>query len=341
MAKYGADGLRFGLMRIAPHGQDVRFDENQIKEGRNFANKLWNAARFREMQGVSASSRPLAGQMLSPYSIGVLVAFDAMHAGYRRALDDFHFHEAAALLYEFFWNTYCDWYVEASKAELAAGGAAADGVRAVMDHVLSGYLRLLHPFMPHITEELWSRLGYAQGEGKEGMILFAGPPPEDSLPQVSAGEKARASNAVQAVYDAVRNVRVLRAEFKVAANRECAAYLARDPAFAGLDLSVFRSLAKASRLEELGSSGPGKKMPHTPTPLGEVYLDLEIDVAAERKRRESEIAKVDGEIAKVHAKLSDESFVRGAPAQVLETFRQRGTDWQAKRARLEAVLDSL
>jgi len=341
MAKYGADGLRFGLMRIAPHGQDVRFDENQIKEGRNFANKLWNAARFREMQGSSAVTKPLSEQKLSPYSTAVLVAFDAMHAGYRRALDDFHFHEAAAVLYDFFWNSYCDWYVEASKAELAAGGEAADGVRAVMDHVLSGYLRLLHPFMPHITEELWSRLGFAQGEGKAGMILFAAPPPEDSLPYVSAEDKARASNAVHAVYDAVRNVRVLRAEFKVAANQECAAYLVRDPAFADLDLSVFRLLAKASRLEELGAGGPPKKMPHTPTPLGEVYLDLEIDVAAERKRLESEIVKVDAEIAKVRAKLSDESFVGGAPAQVLETFKQRGADWQAKRAKLESVLHSL
>jgi valyl-tRNA synthetase len=341
MAKYGADGLRFGLMRIAPHGQDVRFDENQIKEGRNFANKLWNAARFREMQGSSAVTKPLSEQKLSPYSIAVLVAFDAMHAGYRRALDDFHFHEAAAVLYDFFWNAYCDWYVEASKAELAAGGGAADGVRAVMDHVLSGYLRLLHPFMPHITEELWSRLGFAQGEGKAGMILFATPPPEDSLPHVSAEDKARASNAVHGVYDAVRNVRVLRAEFKVAANQECAAYLARDPAFADLDLSVFRLLAKASRLEELGAGGPPKKMPHTPTPLGEVYLDLEIDVAAERQRLESEIVKVDAEIAKVKAKLSDESFVGGAPAQVLETFKQRGADWQAKRAKLESVLHSL
>ena len=173
------------------------------------------------------------------------------------------------------------------------------------------------------------------------MILFAAPPPEDSLPHVSAEDKARASNAVHGVYDAVRNVRVLRAEFKVAANQECAAYLARDPAFADLDLSVFRLLAKASRLEELGAGGPPKKMPHTPTPLGEVYLDLEIDVAAERKRLESEIVKVDAEIAKVKAKLSDESFVGGAPAQVLETFKQRGADWQAKRAKLESVLHSL
>jgi len=341
MAKYGADGLRFGLMRIAPHGQDVRFDENQIKEGRNFANKLWNAARFREMQGASAGSKPLSQHKLSPYSVAVLVAFDAMHAGYRRALDDFHFHEACTLLYDFFWSTYCDWYVEASKAELAAGGESADGVRAVMDHILSGYLRLLHPFMPHITEELWSRLGYAKGSGRDAMILFAAPPADDSLPEVSAEEKARAANAVQAVYDAVRNVRVLRAEFKVPTNQECVAYLAPDAAFKDLDLSVFRSLAKASRIEDLGASGPSKKMPHVLTPLGEVFLELEIDVDAEKARLRSEMTKVDAEIAKVEAKLGDASFVQGAPAEVIENFKKRGDEWRAKKAKLESAVAAL
>ena len=341
MAKYGADGLRFGLMRIAPHGQDVRFDENQIKEGRNFANKLWNAARFREMQGAATEAKPLEEHQLSPYSVAVLVAFDAMHAAYRQALDDFHFHEAAGVLYDFFWSTYCDWYVEASKAELAQGGAAADAVRAVMDHVLSGYLRLLHPFMPHITEELWERLGYAQGEGNARLVLFAAPPAEDSLPLLSGEGKARAANAVSAIYDAVREVRVLRAEFKVPSNSECVVHLARNADFAGLDLSVFRSLAKASEVVEVGAAGPSKKMPHTLTPLGEVFLELEIDVAAERTRLQAEIAKVEAEIGKVEAKLGDASFVRGAPPQVIESFQKRGDDWRAKKAKLEAAMAAL
>ncbi len=341
MAKYGADGLRFGLMRIAPHGQDVRFDENQIKEGRNFANKLWNAARFRQMQGAAGEAKPLAAHELSPYSVAVLVAFDAMHAGYRQALADFRFHEAATLLYEFFWSTYCDWFVEASKAELAAGGAAADAVRAVMDHVLSGYLRLLHPFMPHITEELWHRLGYAGGDGREGMIIFAAPPADDSLPEMAGADKARASNAVSAVYDAVREVRVLRAEFKVPSNDACVVHLVRHADFAGMDLSVFRALAKAASVVEVGPGGPSRKMPHALTPLGEVYLELEIDVGAERTRMEGEIAKVDAEIAKVEAKLADASFVQGAPAQVIENFKKRGDEWRAKRVKLEAALASL
>jgi valyl-tRNA synthetase len=341
MAKYGADGLRFGLMRIAPHGQDVRFDENQIKEGRNFANKLWNAARFREMQGSSAVAKPLSEHKLSPYSVAVLVAFDAMHAGYRRALGDFHFHEAAAVLYDFFWNSYCDWYVEASKAELALGGESADAVRAVMDHVLSGYLRLLHPFMPHITEELWERLGYAQGGGKKKLILFAAPPAEDALPAMPAEEKARAANAVQAVYDAVREVRALRAEFKVPSNAECVVHLAEHPDFAGMDLSVFRTLARASGVKLVGAEGPGGKMPHVLTPLGEVYLELEIDVEAEKKRLQDEVAKVEAEIVKVEKKLADTSFVQGAPAQVLENFKKRGDEWRAKKAKLEAAIAAL
>ena len=338
MAKYGADGLRFGLMRIAPHGQDVRFDENQIKEGRNFANKLWNAARFREMQGAANAAKPPGEHPLSPYSVAVLVAFDAMHAAYRQALDDFHFHEAAAVLYDFFWSTYCDWYVEACKAELAAGGAAAEAVRAVMDHVLGGYLRLLHPFMPHITEELWERLGYARGEGNDRLVLFAAPPADDSLPSLPAEDKARAANAVSAVYDAVRAVRVLRAEFKVPSNAECVVHLARHADFAGMDLSVFRTLAKASSVVEVGAAGPSKKMPHALTPLGEVYLELEIDEEAEKARLTSEIAKVEAEIAKVEAKLGDASFVQGAPPQVIENFKKRGDDWRAKKAKLEAAL---
>ena len=341
MAKYGADGLRFGLMRIAPHGQDVRFDENQIKEGRNFANKLWNAARFREMQGASTAAKPPGEHQLSPYSVAVLVAFDAMHAAYRQALDDFHFHEAAAVLYDFFWSTYCDWYVEACKAELAAGGAAAEAVRAVMDHVLSGYLRLLHPFMPHITEELWERLGYARGEGNDSLVLFAAPPADDSLPSLPAEDKARAANAVSAVYDAVRAVRVLRAEFKVPSNAECVVHLARHADFAGMDLSVFLTLAKASSVVEVGAAGPSKKMPHALTPLGEVYLELEIDVEAEKARLTSEIAKVEAEIAKVEVKLGDVSFVQGAPPQVIESFKKRGDDWRAKKAKLEAALTVL
>jgi valyl-tRNA synthetase len=158
---------------------------------------------------------------------------------------------------------------------------------------------------------------------------------------MAAEEKAGAANAVQAVYEAVREVRALRSEFKVPSNAECGVHLARSPAFAGLDLGVFRSLARASSLIEVGAAGPERKMPHVLTPLGEVYLELQIDVEAERQRLGAELEKVKAEIAKVEAKLADESFVRGAPVQVIETFRTRGADWQGKRSKLEAALAAL
>ena len=173
------------------------------------------------------------------------------------------------------------------------------------------------------------------------MILFAAPPQEDSLPGMSGEDKARATNAVGAVHDAVRAVRVLRAEFKVPSNAECVVHLAGHPDFAGMDLSVFRTLARASEVKLVGAEGPGSKMPHALTPLGEVYLELEIDVEAEKKRLQGEVAKVEAEILKVENKLADTSFVQGAPAQVLENFKKRGDEWQAKKVKLEAAIAAL
>src|SRR5438876_10694659 len=171
--KYGADGLRFGLMRIAPSGQDIRFDEKQIEEGRNFATKLWNAARFRQMHGPSDAVPKIDNQHLSIYAIEVLArlndAIDAIDAGYR----GYQFNAVAQRLYDFFWSDYCDWFIEAAKTEIFGNDTERKrSTLAVMDIVLSTFLRLLHPFMPHITEELWSVLGLGNDS-----IRFP-PPPE-------------------------------------------------------------------------------------------------------------------------------------------------------------------
>ena len=172
IAKYGADGLRFGLMRIAPSGQDIRFDEKQIEEGRNFATKLWNAARFRQMHGPSAAEPKIDNKQLSIFAIEVLArlneTIDAIEAAYR----EYQFNEVAQRLYDFFWSDYCDWFVEAAKTDIfAEDEARKKSALAVMDFVLSAVLRLLHPFMPHITEELWSLLGF-----RKDSIQFAAPP---------------------------------------------------------------------------------------------------------------------------------------------------------------------
>ena len=161
--KYGADGLRFGLMRIAPTGADIRFEEKQIEEGRNFATKLWNAARFRQMHGPSAAEPAIENGTLSIYSIEVLARLNETIADVEQAYREYKFNEVAQRLYDFFWSDYCDWFVEAGKTEIFGNDEAnKSSALAVMDYVLSAVVRLLHPFMPHITEELWSLLGFGK-----------------------------------------------------------------------------------------------------------------------------------------------------------------------------------
>src|SRR6266498_1515244 len=209
--KYGADGLRFGLMRIAPSGQDIRFDEKQIEEGRNFATKLWNVARLRQMHGPSSAEPKIDNRQLSIYAIEVLSrlneTIDAIDAAYR----DYQFNAVAQRLYDFFWSDYCDWFVEAAKTEIFADDEARKKTAlAAMDLVLSAILRLLHPFMPHITEELWSLLAL----GKDS-IQFAAPPeklPLDDLDLTSIRRK------VSALYDGVQVGRTLRAEVGIPSN---------------------------------------------------------------------------------------------------------------------------
>ena len=174
IANYGADGLRFGLMRIAPTGTDVRFDENQISEGRNFANKLYNATRFRLMQG---DARGETAPHYSSVHISIISRLKQLHADVEKALADYEFNSLIQTLYQFFWNEYCDRFLEAVKGDLKDGAdpAARAATLTTMDTVLRHYLALLHPVMPHITEELWASLGFAECNG--GLPLMRTPLP--------------------------------------------------------------------------------------------------------------------------------------------------------------------
>src|SRR6266700_2952291 len=162
--KYGADGLRFGLMRTAPSGQDIRFDEKQIEEGRNFATKLWNAARFRQMHGPSDAAPKVDQMELSIYAIEVLSRLDQTVDAVEAAYREYQFNIVAQGRYQFFLNDYCDWFVEAAKSDIfGEDEARKKSALAVMDVALSATLRLLHPLMPHITEELWSMFRFGEG----------------------------------------------------------------------------------------------------------------------------------------------------------------------------------
>ncbi len=337
--KYGADGLRFGLMRIAPTGQDIRFDEKQIEEGRNFATKLWNVTRFRQMQGDATTplaSEPEAGGALSIYAVEVLArlneTIDAVEAAYR----EYQFNTVAQRLYDFVWSDYCDWFVEAAKTDIfGSDEASKKSALAVMDFVLSAILRLLHPLMPHLTEEIWSLLGLGKGS-----IQFALPPEKFAFDHVvDLGEKRR---LVSKIYETVQAGRNLKAMSKSLPAKQIRFILRTD------DKSILEQVPTLNRLlnaEEVMVDPNYRPTPGTPvgvTPLGEIFLPVAAaDQTRERERLEKEISKIEAETLTVEAKLRNDAFVKRAPATVVEAQRQRLSNLNAQRAKLKQAHEVL
>ncbi|MFZ1219164.1 MAG: class I tRNA ligase family protein, partial [Chthoniobacterales bacterium] len=324
IAKYGADGLRFGLTRIAPSGQDIAFDEKQIEEGRNFATKLWNAARFRQMHGPSEANPQLDAKSLSNYSSEVLARFNEMLVAVEEAYRKYEFNEVAHRLYDFFWGDYCDWFVEAAKTDIfGEDEARKKSVLAVMDFVLSGVLRLLHPFMPHITEELWAVFGF----GAE-TIQFQ-PLPESIEVDASGVEKLRQ------VYDVVRSGRNLRAESRVPSNKKASFVLRPSWPINERDVATMARLLNAEELKVDLTFQAEAGLPVAATPLGELHLIIATaNRASERDRLDKEIARLENELRTVEAKLSNTSFVERAPAAVVEEHRKRKLDFSLQLAQL-------
>ena len=334
--KYGADGLRFGLMRIAPSGQDSRFDDKQIEEGRNFATKLWNAARFREMHGPSVAAPEIdpaaAGSI---FAIEVLARLNETIGAVEEAYREYQFNTVAQRLYDFFWSDYCDWFVEAAKTEIfSEDEVKKKAALAVMDFVLSAFLRLLHPFMPHITEELWSLLGLGKGS-----IQFAAPPATIPLED---GDIANKRRLVSAIYQTVQAGRNLRAEAKVPSNKKANFILRAADKDAANELPTITRLLNADEvtLDRQYKAKPG--VPVAMTPLGEIFLsNTGTDKKAERDRLDKEIAKIEDEIETVKTKLENKSFVDRAPAAVVEEHRQRQENFAEQLKKLKDARDSL
>lgn len=326
--KYGADGLRFGLLRIAPHGQDIRFDEKQIEEGRNFANKLWNAFRFRQLQGDAGAEL----RDLSPYSVRILQRLNETIDRVEQGYADYLFTDVVQSLYDFFWSDFCDWYLEAAKAQLQSDNQEIRrNCLAVMDTVLSRVLKLLHPFMPHITEELWDRFDFGEGSIQFASINdLAVHVPIDSAAVDFAGK----------VYEAVSIARNLRAEYRIPSNRKARMIL--KPVISG-DFAILTRLANAEPLEVNERYAPGSGVPMAVTPVGQIFLPLEglIDVSAERERLGKEIGKVEGDLVTVRKKLANDNFVQRAPASVVEEHRQREADFLKTLDHLKTALEAL
>jgi valyl-tRNA synthetase len=338
IAKYGADGLRFGLMRIAPTGQDIRFDERQIEEGRNFATKLWNVARFRQMQdsaNVSPASKPEACATLSIYAVEVLARLNETIDAIESAYHEYHFNMVAQHLYNFVWSDYCDWFIESAKTEIfGTDEAQKTSILAVIDFVLSAILRLLHPFMPHLTEEIWSLLDLGGGS-----IQFASPPEKFALEAV--GDVSEQRQLVSAIYQTVQAGRNLRAESKLPSNKKIRFILRTKQKSIEAQVPTLSRLLNAVELTLDPEYRAPAGTPVSVTALGELFLPIAAsDKARERERLDKEIAKIENELQTAEEKLKNKSFVERAPAAVVEEHRNRLKNLGAQLATLKQARDS-
>ena len=349
--KYGADGLRFGIISIAPQGQDIRFQEERIEGGKNFCNKLWNACRFRQMSGPAGDNSSLAAILVrleaSQFDAddhAILQRLVSTMAEVERCFREFEFSAAVQALYAFFWGDFCDWYVEVSKAKLQDESTKLNCL-AIQDLVLRQTLLLLHPVTPFITEELWGQLGY----GRSGEFLMCDVRLETAA-AFTAALDARAlpinralADSVEKLKQVVSQARALKAEHNQASRRDSLLLVtAGDAEWAVLQAN----LAKLARMCGAASIERREKVDGAPavvTPLGTVYLDLasSVDAGAEKQRIAKELEKLSQHIAGTEARLSNPAFVGKAPPAVIEGARKQLADQQAKRTELERLLAAL
>ncbi len=350
IAKYGADGLRFGIVSIAPQGQDIRFQEDRIESGKNFCNKLWNASRFRQMSGEAGDNSSLAAILarLEPakFDADDHAILDRLLATTRevdRCFHEFEFSAAVQSLYTFFWTDFCDWYVEVSKSKLQDAATKANCL-AIQDLVLRQTLLLLHPVIPFITEELWHLLGY----GPEGKFI------EDArlenASQIATNSLARgltldraAVASVEKLKNFVTQSRALKADHNLASRRDVKFYVTTGDAEWGVLHANLAKLARMAGAAEILRRDKVDGAPAAVTPLGTLYLDLAstVDAGAEKVRLSKELEQLSKHIAGTEARLANKAFTDKAPPAVIDGAKKQLAEQQAKKAELERLLKSL
>jgi valyl-tRNA synthetase len=347
MDRFGADATRFGLARGSNPGSDVAVSEEWVQGARNFCNKLWNATRFALINGATTDGD--LPTELSAVDRWILSRLQHTIAEVDEYFEGFEFGKACDALYHFAWDDVCDWYVELSKPVLAGGGAAADGSRRVLGHVLDQLLRLLHPVIPFVTDELWSALT------RQATVVSESWPAVDKALIDDAAEAELA--ALQRV---VTEVRRFRADQGLKPGQRVAATLAGLQAVGiaaheDLIFSLVRLDAPPARSgDSREDGGAGQTAQHaaegfaataTLTVAGGVTVALDtrgsIDVAAERARLTKDRAAAEKEAAGCRAKLGNEAFTAKAPADVVAKIEQRLATAEADLARIDAALAAL
>jgi valyl-tRNA synthetase len=328
-------------MRIAPVGSDLRFDEVSVEEGRNFANKLYNACRLRQMSGTEFQALENL-ENLRPYHLHVMARLDELSNDLAESYAEYRFGEIAQRLYEFLWNDCCDKFLEAVKLDLreAATPQARAATLGVFDAIMSRYLQLLSPYMPHVTEELSLRMNYvAEGEFLMEKLL----PTQPLLAGVMADKITAAQQIATEIYESAGRIRNLKAEYKVGSRKDIRLVIKAAPAWLTDECKVLALLVGAAEITMDSSYDAPKGTPAAVTGIGEVYMPLDglIDVEAERARLSKEIANIQMEVKKCEGKLGNASFVDRAPPEVVAQENARLEDWRAKLVQLGELLAAL
>jgi valyl-tRNA synthetase len=335
---YGADALRFTLAAMAAQGRDIKLSESRVEGYRNFATKLWNAARFAQINDCV----PQSG--FDPASAKVtLNRWIAGEAGrtaraVTEAIEAFRFNEAASAIYHFIWHVYCDWYLELIKPILAgADASAAAETRAMAAFVLDQALLLLHPFMPFVTEELWAKLAN-ETENRASLLMLA------LWPKARGLENAEADAEIGWLIKLISDVRSVRSEMNVPAAAKVPLVIAGASETTRSRVAAHgETIKRLARLDSLEFGRPQAGAVQIVLDEATLALPLAgiIDIGAESQRLKREIDKVGSEIKQLDAKLANEKFVSRAPEHVVEEQRERKTEAEATAAKLEQALKRL
>jgi valyl-tRNA synthetase len=333
--EYGADALRFTLAIMAAQGRDVKLDPARIAGYRNFGTKLWNATRFAEMNGVKTDPKFVPEAASLTINRWILTELARTARDVTEAIETYRFNDAASTLYRFIWNQFCDWYLELLKPVFIGEDEAAKAEsQACAAYVLEEIYKLLHPFMPFMTEELWA---HTAGEGKtrENLICHA------EWPSPAYADNA-AADEINWLIDLVSGIRSVRSEMNVPPSATAPLVMVGANALTKARLethdSAIRRLARASEvsLEETAPKGAAQIVVGEATaclPLGSL-----IDLAAEKARLEKAIEKAKAEAARIESKLSNEKFVANAKPEVVEAERERFTELEQQLASLAVAL---
>jgi valyl-tRNA synthetase len=334
--EYGADALRFTVLYLAPLGQDVLFSADKCDFGRNFANKIWNAGRFLLM---NAQTIPVKEELKDAHidfaDEWIISRFNETLAEFNSAMDSFEINNATKIIYSFVWNDFCDWYVEMIKNRLY--GDNEEIKSAVLSRALSIFenmLKMVHPFKPFVTEEIWQLI--KERNAGESISTSEFPKVKNELINPQADKE------METVVDILTAIRNIRGEMNIPPSKKINVLLKTNEV-SERQIDYIKKLAKVEDLKANDNITKPKASASAIVKSSEIYVPLEglIDLDIERQRLKKEIARLEGSLAGIEKKLSNEKFVSGAPAEVVEKERTKQRDWQENLRKLKEILENL